>query len=368
MVSMQLCLFSNIQVYYEDMLEVMQQITHLSGFHWGLNSMAISIYGLHRCPDGQHSELLYKLNLLDHDQFTEDSSYGLGCALSTKLLALFALLVIKNTRIYQNIGDRIRRLRNRNQNSNEIQLHTISTYVPQCFGHFNEIDLSDEMDERDDQPMTSYFRHYTYSNVEIDTNEDTDPNKTLSIVWMDLTLKVEKTFYSSEKLILRGIKGFIRFGTMTALMGPSGAGKTSLLRCLNGMYRKMMTEDSKLYLSKTHRIRTCFIAQDQREHIIAGLTVKQALLYASKLKNCGKSVDHNKTINDLMEELSISHTKNISVDKCSSGQQKMIVMAMELTSLVKPNLICVDEPTSGVDSHSALLVSNTFFLLYIIHI
>ena len=147
---------------------------------------------------------------------------------------------------------------------------------------------------------------------------------------------------------------------MTALMGPSGAGKTSLLRCLNGMYRKMMTKESKIFLSKTNKIRTCFIAQDQKEHIIAGLTVKQTLLYASKLKNHAKSVNHNKTISDLMEELAISDIKDISVDKCSSGQQKRIVMAMELTAQLKPNLICVDEPTSGVDSHSSLLVSNQY--------
>ncbi|CAG2112213.1 unnamed protein product [Medioppia subpectinata] len=46
--------------------------------------------------------------------------------------------------------------------------------------------------------------------------------------------------------------------------------------------------------------------------------------------------------------------------KCSSGQQKRIVMAMELTPDIKPNLICVDEPTSGVDSYSALLMIKCF--------
>ena len=356
--SISFCIFSNIQVFYEDMPEFMQWITILSGFYWALNSMLISIYGLNRCPDGQQSELLYKFNLLDDNQFTKDSSNGLITIISVKFMALIALLLMKNPRIYKIIGDFIKRLRQRNQNNDEIQLQTISTNIPQSYHYFNEVDLSEESD---DQSMTTSFCHNSVSNsseVEIDTNEESDPKKTLSIVWTDMTLKVEKTFYSSEKLILRGIKGFIRFGTMTALMGPSGAGKTSLLKSLNGMYRNLMTKESKIYLSKTRRIRTCFIAQDQREHIIAGLTVKQTLLYASKIKNCRKSVDHYNTINDLMEELSIIDIKNSSVDKCSSGQQKRIVMAMELTSILKPNLICVDEPTSGVDSHSALLVSN----------
>ena len=141
--------------------------------------------------------------------------------------------------------------------------------------------------------------------------------------------------YSNEKLILRGINGFIEFGTLTALMGPSGAGKTSLLRSLNGMYRSLITEDSKLYLSKSIKIMTCFIAQDQREHIINGLTVKQALIYASKLKNSGQSFDHEFEIRKLMADLAITDLSAINIEKCSSGQQKRIVMAMELTAKVK---------------------------------
>ena len=147
-------------------------------------------------------------------------------------------------------------------------------------------------------------------------------------------------------------------------MGPSGAGKTSLLKSLNGMHRNLFTNDSKIYLSNSKKIRTSFIAQDQREHIINGLTVNQALTYASKLKNTGKSMDHDMNVNELLTELAINDIKDKNIEKCSSGQQKRVVMAMELTSKVKPNLICVDEPTSGVDSYSALLVSNSIFHKY----
>ena len=113
-------------------------------------------------------------------------------------------------------------------------------------------------------------------------SQEIQTKRKLSIAWIDITLKVNKTFYSEEKLILRGIKGFIEFGTLTALMGPSGAGKTSLLRCLNGMHRNLMTKESKIYLSNSTKIRTCFIAQDQREHIISGLTAEQSITYCFK--------------------------------------------------------------------------------------
>ena len=350
MYGLQVVFFSNAMSVYEDWPDALKPLFLINAFHWGYNAIMMSIYSFDRCPDGQQSEYLYTRDIVDEDLYLEHTSYGLTCAISIKLLALLTLLIVKNPMIFQSLMKRFQR---NESNSNDMQLRIISTNITQRNDFFNEIDLTDETDE---QSMTTSFRHNSESSVEIDRNEEMEPQKSLSIAWIDMTLKVDKTFYSKEKLILRSIKGFIRFGTMTALMGPSGAGKTSLLRSLNGMYRNLMTEDSKIYLSKTHKIRTCFIAQDQREHIVPGLTVKQALLYASKLKNTCSSVDHMKTINDLMDELAINDIRNINIDNCSSGQQKRIVMAMEMTSSVKPNLICVDEPTSGVDSHSALLV------------
>ena len=186
----------------------------------------------------------------------------------------------------------------------------------------------------------------------------------LCVAWIDLTLKVNKTFFSSEKLILRDINGFTSFGTMTALLGPSGAGKTSLLKALNGMNKNLITNKSKIYLNNNTIIRGYFISQDHREHLINGLTVRQALSYASKLKNrCIRGVDHEVIVWKLMSELSLTDISSRNVEKCSSGQQKRVVMAQELTAQLKPNLICIDEPTSCVDSYSALLVYLTEYSL-----
>jgi ABC-type multidrug transport system ATPase subunit len=225
--------------------------------------------------------------------------------------------------------------------------------------HFNLINSEEK--ETDIESDSSVY----YSLSESDS-KTFDAKNVLSIAWINMTLKVEKTFYSDEKIILKGINGFAEFGTITGLMGPSGSGKTSLLKCLNGMYRHMINKKSKIYLSKTKNIRTCFIAQDQREHILSGLTVEQTLLYATKLKNSAIILDHELNIKSLMEELRITDIKTMRIEKCSSGQQKRIVMAMELTAKVKPNLFCIDEPTSGVDSYSALLVCFCYtFYIYI---
>ena len=107
----------------------------------------------------------------------------------------------------------------------------------------------------------------------------------------------------------------------------------------------------------------CFISQDVRQHIISGLTVKQSIIYASKLKNSEyeENVDHRYITQTLMNDFAIDDIKNTKIGKCSSGQQKRCVLAMELCPQKKPTVVFVDEPTSGLDSHSALIVRYVLY-------
>ncbi|XP_054152529.1 uncharacterized protein LOC128951304 [Oppia nitens] len=155
-------------------------------------------------------------------------------------------------------------------------------------------------------------------------------NNTSNYVILEYDIKDSRIFYTyltkfnkvyKSTIILNNISGSIESQSLTAIMGPSGAGKTTLF-----------------------------------EHLLSGLTVKQILLYASKLKNSQivKHLDHNKIVNDLMSEFLISDIADNCVTNCSGGERKRIVIASELTSQIKPNLLIIDEPTSGLDSNAAI--------------
>ena len=158
-------------------------------------------------------------------------------------------------------------------------------------------------------------------------------------------------------------------------MGPSGAGKTTLLKCLSGRLYKGLSEESEIYLKKDQRINTCFVTQNICEHLLNGLTVRQTLIYASKLKNSRINCDINydKIISDLVNELLINDVMDSCVDSCSGGEQKRIAIAAELTAYSKPNILYIDEPTSGLDSNAAevvfiiliIILSNIISLLYL---
>ncbi|XP_054157422.1 uncharacterized protein LOC128955772 [Oppia nitens] len=93
---------------------------------------------------------------------------------------------------------------------------------------------------------------------------------------------------------------------------------------------------------------------------MTGLTVSQALTYSSKLKNPiqynDQKVDHKKIVSDIMQELLISDIKDNKIDNCSGGQIKRLSIGLELTSVCKPYLLFIDEPTTGLDTHSAIMV------------
>ncbi|XP_046916133.2 uncharacterized protein LOC124496639 isoform X1 [Dermatophagoides farinae] len=158
------------------------------------------------------------------------------------------------------------------------------------------------------------------------------------------------------KYILRNLNGQFRFGTLNALMGTSGAGKTSFLKVLNGRDKTRLCSETKFYLSKFTPLRTCYITQEISCHLTQGLTALQCLIYASRLKNLDENIDHKQKAMALLEELDIADTANTLVNKCSGGQRKRLALALELMSLRMPNFICIDEPTSGLDSNSAEVI------------
>ena len=187
--------------------------------------------------------------------------------------------------------------------------------------------------------------------------------KQIAIAWTDLTYRVKQFLWSEEKTILHRLNGSVEFGSITALMGPSGAGKTTLLNCINGKIRDGLDRSSKIYLNSNQKIRSCFVGQHEREHLIMCLTVRESLMFASKLKNSDIKSDtdpvcHVTNVKDIMDELLIDDIADTRVECCSGGQQKRLTIALEMTKKLKPNLLCIDEPTTGLDSNVAEIVSN----------
>jgi ABC-type multidrug transport system ATPase subunit len=187
------------------------------------------------------------------------------------------------------------------------------------------------------------------------------------IEWANLTLSFEKKWYQKynilnsfiggggggdshsekPKLILNGVDGRIRSGEITAVLGPSGAGKTSLLNSLFGKYRTAVHGSIRVTGAPTKKhLTVCTIPQS--DFLIGYLTTEESLWFASRLKNCEDDFNHDRNIERVIELLGLQRCRHTRINKLSGGQYKRVSIAQEMLS--SPDILVLDEPTSGLDS------------------
>ena len=193
---------------------------------------------------------------------------------------------------------------------------------------------------------------------------ESETNQSLAIAWVNLSVFKKSLFSKKKTVILDNINGQLNFGTLTALIGPSGAGKTTLLRYISGFNQSHLSNESLFYVNKTKFIRSSFIGQNYKEQLIMKLTVKESLMYSSLFKNykIRNNHLHQDNIAYILDELLLSDCQDNLIVSCSNEEQMRLAIALELTSMEKPNLMCIDQPTSGIDSKASEKVNKNFSL------
>jgi len=162
----------------------------------------------------------------------------------------------------------------------------------------------------------------------------------------------EVDFGVDGKNLLEKISMTARPGTLTAIIGGSGAGKTTLSRLIAGY----ASPSSGAVTFEGHDIHTEYaslrtrigmVPQDDVVH--RQLTVSQALGYAAELRLPPDTSegDRAQVVTQVLEELGLTQHADTRVDKLSGGQRKRASVALEL--LTGPSLLILDEPTSGLD-------------------
>src|SRR6516225_4610278 len=159
-------------------------------------------------------------------------------------------------------------------------------------------------------------------------------------------------FSINGKNLLERVSLTARPGTLTAIIGGSGAGKTTLARLIAGY----ATPTSGLVTFEGHDLHTGYaslrtrigmVPQDDVVH--RQLTINQALGYAAELRlphDTGKA-DREQVVAQVLDELELTKHADTRVDKLSGGQRKRASVALELPT--GPSLLILDEPTSGLD-------------------
>lgn len=179
------------------------------------------------------------------------------------------------------------------------------------------------------------------------------------IVWMP-EVKKFKT-HTPKKAILKGVNTEFRKGTLTAIVGPSGSGKTTLLNFLAGRQdnSQMFRTYCNYYLNgaqitNVNQFKNIIGYVLQEDILEARNTPRQIFEYYAKLRGYK---DPKRECERVVQAMYLQKCQDTIVGDIfhrglSGGEKKRTSIGVELVS--KPNLLFLDEPTTGLDSTTAL--------------
>lgn len=155
-----------------------------------------------------------------------------------------------------------------------------------------------------------------------------------------------------KKNILEGVSLTINPGELVAILGGSGAGKTTFMNCINGFEPatsgRVLINGSDLYKNyQTLKTQIGYVPQEDIVH--DDLTLETMLTYTAKLR-LPKDVTSQETsqrVAEVLDMVDLTEQKDTFIKKLSGGQRKRASIAVELVS--DPTLFFLDEPTSGLD-------------------
>jgi len=190
--------------------------------------------------------------------------------------------------------------------------------------------------------------------------------KGATLTFKDVNYTVKASTTKDKLHLLKGISGYFAAGKMTALMGSSGAGKTTLMDVLS--LRKdsgEVTGDIRInghpQESKSFRRMTGYVEQFDVQS--PQLTIRETVEFSANMR-LDESISKEtklKFVDHVLKMLELDSIDGFLVGNDSGGlsfeQKKRLSIAVELAS--NPSVIFLDEPTSGLDARAAGIVMRS---------
>ncbi|GAB9473803.1 hypothetical protein Gpo141_00010950 [Globisporangium polare] len=184
----------------------------------------------------------------------------------------------------------------------------------------------------------------------------------VTLAFQDLWYSVPDPKNPKESIdLLKSVTGYAAPGTMTALMGSSGAGKTTLMDVIAG--RKTGGEIKGKILLNGHPATDLAIRRstgycEQMDIHSETATIREALTFSAFMRQPSDVPASRKfdTVNECLDLLDMNGIADNMIHGSSTEQMKRLTIGVELAA--QPSVLFLDEPTSGLDARSAKVIMD----------
>jgi polar amino acid transport system ATP-binding protein len=165
------------------------------------------------------------------------------------------------------------------------------------------------------------------------------------------TIDICKSFGSHQ--VLKSINVEIKKGEVAVIVGPSGGGKSTFLRCLNSLE---VIDSGKIYIDNVNiaekgvnlnSIRTEIGMVFQQFNLFPHMTVFDNITMAPKLIRKINDREADLIAKDLLKQVGLEDKEKSFPKQLSGGQQQRVAIARALA--MRPKIMLFDEPTSALD-------------------
>ena len=166
--------------------------------------------------------------------------------------------------------------------------------------------------------------------------------------------------YKKSALVLKDINLEIKKGSFTVIVGPSGAGKTTLCKAMTGVvpfysggrYAGTVTVDGEATQGKLVSdlaMKIGFIMEDYESQLVS-MTAGEEIAF-SLINHGFPPAEIQDRVRQALEDVGLPGRETYQLDELSGGQRQRLLLASVLA--VHPDIIVLDEPVSAMDPDGA---------------
>jgi phospholipid/cholesterol/gamma-HCH transport system ATP-binding protein len=172
---------------------------------------------------------------------------------------------------------------------------------------------------------------------------------------------IEKSFGDAH--ILKGISTTFEKGITSLVIGQSGSGKTVFLKCLLGLFTPesgTISYDGKIYAqlsdNEKRNLRAKMGMVFQGSALFDSMTIAENVMFPLRMFTKQSKSEMEDRVNFVLKRVNLTDAHHKMPSEASGGMQKRVAIARAIVN--KPKYLFCDEPNSGLDPKTAIVIDN----------